>query len=247
MIIRRKAQMKKILILLLVFCFIFTAQAEDKTNIQAGDIVLFGHYPQTMDGTDDTPIEWLVLNYDDVNHRVLLLSRYGIDCRQYDEGDGVTWETCNLRTWLNNDFLNRAFSKEERSAILLTEVDNSKSQGYSKFKRKGGKNTKDYLFLLSYSEANQYFGLKSFLDENPENVSARLKQTDYTQNKSKWLFTDNLTEDGSPSIPWWLRSPGDSKVLNCFVGAGGFLNHGNPSNYYGVRPAFWLDLDAANI
>lgn len=40
----------------------------------------------------------------------------------------------------------------------MTTVDNSKAQGYSGYSTDGGNNTEDKVFLLSYAEANKYFG-----------------------------------------------------------------------------------------
>ena len=67
------------------------------------------------------------------------------------------WENSNLREWLNNDFLNTAFSAEKQNAVLQTEVDNGKDQGYDGFKTDGGNDTQDKVFLLSYAEAWKCF------------------------------------------------------------------------------------------
>ena len=66
------------------------------------------------------------------------------------------WEKCTLRSWLNGEFLQSAFSAKEQAAILMTAVDNSASQGYGKWNTDGGNNTRDQIFLLSYAEANWY-------------------------------------------------------------------------------------------
>ena len=99
---------------------------------KTGGYVTYGQYPQTSSGTDSTPIEWLVLDHDAKNNRTLLISRYGLDAKPYNEKyTDITWEQCTLRTWLNETFINKAFSAEERSAIRLTKVDNSSGQGYT--------------------------------------------------------------------------------------------------------------------
>ena len=94
---------------------------EGTGSIKVGDIVTFGRYPQTAEGTDQTPIEWIVLDYDEKENKALLLSKYGLDVKPYNtEWTGITWEKCTLRTWLNGEFLNKAFSAGEQSAILMT-------------------------------------------------------------------------------------------------------------------------------
>ena len=88
----------------------------------------------------------------------MLISRYSLDCKPYNTKDKkITWAKCTLRTWLNKNFLNDAFSQKEQKAILTTKVDNSKKQGYQN--TDGGSNTKDKVFLLSYTEVTQYFPL----------------------------------------------------------------------------------------
>ena len=71
--------------------------------MKKGEITKFGNYPQ--DGNRSiSPIEWLVLDVKE--NESLLISRYGLDCRQYNrEWVGITWEDSNLRTWLNNGFI----------------------------------------------------------------------------------------------------------------------------------------------
>ena len=74
-----------------------------------GSIVTYGHYPQTASGTDSTPIEWMVLEVQ--GNKALLFSKYGLETRAYNsKRTYTTWETSDMREWLNDTFLNRAFS-----------------------------------------------------------------------------------------------------------------------------------------
>ena len=178
-----------------------TYQLSAQTGISVGSYVTFGTFPQTTAGTDITPIEWLVLDVQD--GKALLISRYGLDAQPYNTtSTDVTWETCTLRTWLNSDFLNAAFSQKERNAIAVTEVDNSKKQGKAE-DTNGGKNTKDQVFLLSYAEVEQYF------DSNEDRMCA---PTDYAIKQGAANQGANTKEkyevDGRATGWWWLRSPG---------------------------------------
>ena len=120
--------------------------------------------------------------YDETSNKSLLISRYGLDAQLYDTTASrystkeVTWEECSLRSWLNREFLSSAFGFKEQSAILVTNVDNSQTQGYNGYKSNGGNNTQDMIFLLSYAEANEYFGVTRYDDEN---VKARVGLTAY--------------------------------------------------------------------
>ena len=180
--------------------------------------VLFGSYEQ---GNGKTPIEWFVLEEQD--DRVLLISRYALDTQQYHGAAGsVTWETCDLRTWLNTTFLNAAFSPEERVAILETEVDNS--QGNPIFQIDGGNDTQDLVFLLSREEVEQYFPTEGERLCQPTAPIKRLSLMGYCS--------------------WWLRSPGYRQDLAEYVnGNGAFLSGSADRILTAVRPVIRVDLN----
>ncbi len=207
-----------------------------------GSYITFGHYEQdgnTANGPE--PIEWLVLDYDTVNNRVLLLSRYGLDTKPYNEKwDNVTWETCTLRAWLNKDFQDAAFSRKEQSAILTTIVDNSEKHGYSEWDTNGGNNTQDKIFLLSFAEANKYLGVAF---EGGNNVKSRTAPTAYLAKNGIWTSSDYQTADGAAAGWWWLRSPGTDQRYAARVDADGSLTKDAVNYFEVVRPAFWLSLD----
>ena len=186
--------------------------------MKKGDIIKFGNYPQDINGSK-SPIEWLVL---DVNeNEVLLISRYGLDCKQYHkEYVDITWEDCDLRKWLNNDFIKSAFSEEEAKKIKVSELKNEDNPEY---RTRGGNNTKDRIFCLSINEAYHYFG---------SNNDRQCKPTAYARKQGVYVNNDCCF--------WWLRSPGhnqdDATIVNTF----GALNLFGCRVYYdrgAVRPA----------
>lgn len=223
--------------------------AEDDNMIAAardakfavGNYITFGTYPQTKAGNDATPIEWLVLARD--GDKALLISRYGLDAQPYNKDyTSVTWETCTLRTWLNGTFCNKAFSSAEQAAILTTNVDNSKNQCYSGWSTNGGKNTQDKVFLLSYAEANKYFGVTY---NNSSNTKSRVAPTAYAIAQGTGKNSSYKTADGIDAGWWRLRSPGVSQYDAAYVSTDGSLyanrvNVGSGS----VRPALWVNLEA---
>jgi len=211
-----------------------------------GNYVTFGTYQQTITSYDQTAIEWLVLDYDEANHKALLLSRYGLDAVPYNkEFIAITWEQCTLRAWLNDDFLNRAFSEKEQSAILVTKVDNSSGQGYSSWLTSGGKNTQDRIFLLSCAEANRYLGVTHNDLNNLNNTKSRVAPTDYAVVFGAYRSDIYQTADGEPTGFWWLRSPGNALYNAAIVTNDGSLNYDNVNFYNNVvRPAFWLNLES---
>ena len=235
--------MKKLIAILLAGMMLLLsvnlATAEGTASVKAGDIVTFGHYPQTAEGTDETPIEWIVLEVKD--GKALVISRYGLDAKPYYlELADVTWEYCSLRNWLSSDFLNAAFSPEEQAAIPVTEVDNSADQGFSEWYSIGGNNTQDQVFLLSCTEANRYFGVT-----RKKNPGARVAPTAYAAGRGALTNAKALTEDGAEAGYWWLRSPGYHQDSAAHVtNDGSFYYKLVNFNSGVVRPAMWLDLES---
>ena len=204
---------------------------------QPWKIVQFGHYPQTKENNDDRLIEWQVLDRDGRN--ALLISRYGLDKLPYNETlANVTWEQCTLRAWLNSTFINRTFTDEEQAAILVTDVDNGTGQGYEGWSVEGSNNTLDKIFLLSYAEAYQYFGVTY---ENGSNIKARVAPYDFVS------WSTQKTEEGIGAIAWWLRSPGEAQIYALYVGADGHVGSedvAGDGGFNAVRPALWVNIDS---
>jgi len=100
--------------------------------------VLFGSWPHA-DGTVN-PIEWELLKQD--GNKALLISKNGLTQRRFDEDSNV-WADSEIRHWLNNEFLNAAFTEADKTAILETELPDV--------------GTTDKVFLLSCEEAETLF------------------------------------------------------------------------------------------
>lgn len=101
--------MRKAAAVLLALVLLCTASVGMAAEARTGGRILFGHYPQTDEGDDNTLIQWYVLAVE--GRRALVISRFGLDAQPYNiSGDDTTWADCTLRAWLNDDFLNRAFT-----------------------------------------------------------------------------------------------------------------------------------------
>ena len=112
---------------------------------QRGDIVVFGSWEQNGEAADGPEqIRWIVLSAG--GNELTLFSEYCLDTVPFNEEQTrVTWETCTLRSWLNNDFYRDAFSEEERQLILLSHQSFWNNDYYG---TDGGNDTDDYVFLL---------------------------------------------------------------------------------------------------
>ena len=197
-----------------------------------GDSVYFGAYEQdnnTSNGKEE--IEWIVLARE--NKQVLVISKYALDCQQYNMSyTNVTWEKCSLRTWLNKTFLNAAFTSDEAAMITTTTVTADKNPKYS---TSAGNNTQDQVFLLSITEVEKYFSSDN--DRMCVPTAYAIAQGAYT--------SSSYSVGGAATCWWWLRSPGDDRNSAAGVGNGGSVSClGNYViyDYVCVRPALWINL-----
>ncbi len=209
-----------------------------KNATDIGDIITFGNYEQdnnTSNGKE--PIEWQVLAKE--NNKLFIISKKALDCQEYyySSYTNITWETCSLRSWLNNTFLNAAFSEKEQALIQTTTVSADKNPEYD---TDPGNETNDKVFLLSITEAKKYFEKYDI---------------------GKCIATDYAVDNGAYSRRgsncwWWLRSPGDNQDHAAYVLDGGEVRY--CGGYVGevdfyadsvdsydncVRPAMWINLD----
>ena len=219
-------------------------EAKLESFITIGNYVAFGSYEQDND-TDNgkEPIEWLVLDYDETNHRVLLLSRYGLDAKPFNTERVITsWEECTLRTWLNGEFIINAFSKAEQRAILTTAVDNTTIvEGSSTPITRSGNNTEDKVFLLSYAEANRYLGLTK---GTRNNIKLRTTPTAYALKQGAFTSDSNKTTDGMKAGWWWLRNSGYNPYYAAVVDDDDYFNFNYVDRDDGcVCPALWIILE----
>lgn len=197
-----------------------------------GDKITFGTYEQdnvASNGTEN--IEWLVLARE--NNKILVISDKALDRQLYDNAD-VTWENCSLRKWLNDSFLNAAFSEEERALIQSTTLSADKNPEYSS---DPGTATTDKVFLLSINEAEKYFN---------SDEARKCAPTAYAKAQGALTSIDVYeTPSGAATCWWWLRSPGYSQkgaaIVNC-DGSVYYFGYGVDYDDVSVRPALWISF-----
>ncbi len=193
-----------------------------------GDIITFGTYEQDNNiSNGKEPIEWQVISKE--NNKLFIISKKALDCQKYNDFyTDVTWETCSLRSWLNNTFLNTAFSEKERSLIQNTTVFADKNPEYD---TDPGNQSDDKVFLLSIKEAEKYFATDELRKCEP---------TDYVVSNEAYtgMNTNNC---------WWLlRSPGGYQNMVAYIYGGGEVSCAGyfVDNDFGcIRPAMWIKLD----
>lgn len=74
---------------------------------------------------DGKPIEWSVLKEESFG--TLVISKDRIAQKVFDISSSKNnWGSCSLRKFLNGDFLNQAFSDDEKKKIVNVKLDNTK-------------------------------------------------------------------------------------------------------------------------
>lgn len=194
-------------------------------STQVGDVIKFGHYEQDNKNNGKEDIEWLVLAKE--NNKILVISKYILDCQQYHSSDNnVTWETCTLRSWLNNTFVDTAFSGSEKNKIMTVTVTAENNPTYG---TDAGNDVQDKVFLLSISESDLYFSSSS---------SRQCTVTSYAKAQGTYVYSNGFSW-------WWLRSPGynqDHAVDVIQDGGAVHIGRTVDYDYNGVRPVLWIDL-----
>ena len=194
-----------------------------------GDTIIFGAYEQDNDASDGREaIEWIVLDRED--NQLLVVSCYALDCRQYHpEYIDVTWESSDLRAWMNEDFLNEAFDDDEISRITVTEMTSEQAADDS---TGADHPAGDRIFLLSGDELERYY---------TSNDARRCSATAYAAAQGVYCNSDGYCW-------WWVRSDctGDVHIAWLVDGRGKIYPNGSlVDETNGIRPAMWIHWDEA--
>lgn len=187
-------------------------------RVSVGELLPFGQY-------NGETVEWKILEIK--GKEALLISNTILDSHAFHENqEGETWDQSDLRAWLNDEFLNTAFTAEEQEAIIVSVVDNGEAQRNPYWDMFGDPivtdETEDKVFVLSYAEAKKLF--KSDADRAADIAPS--------------LYIDSN---------WWLRSPGFVKFNLMYVDETGSIDDSRTmycSSDVGVRPVIRVNLIA---
>jgi len=199
-------------------------------DIKIGSIISFGGY------------NWRILDIKD--NKVLIITEYIIEMRPYhDFYRAITWADCSLRKYLNGEFYDK-FSKIEQSKIIKVINKNPDNHWYG---TKGGKDTKDSIFILNLEEVIcRYFG-----DSSSKLLNPGKKQRYWFERKDENNSKRSAKFEGDKwNSWWWIRTPGRVSVKAVYIHGDGNIGiqgnnilKGNIADgkcVGGVRPALWL-------
>jgi serine/threonine protein phosphatase PrpC len=193
----------------------------ERKALKVGDITEFGHY------------KWKLLQVEE-QKRLLLITEHIIENKAFsnDMTKPVSWSNCDLRKYLNDEFLN-GFNEDEKSRIGEYSLKNESNPWFG---TSAGKHTCDKIFVLSLEELVKYFGDSGQLkDKNPHNRNHIDDDYNY-----KRVCTLNGTISS-----WWLRSPGSTPSTFAIVKPEGRISlHGAlvKEDNIGIRPALWMKI-----
>lgn len=208
-------------------------------EVVKGDVVVIGSYShgeKNYGGYPELPIQWIVL--DKNNEEALLVSLYSVDTEPFferdtgtmDSSESISWENSTLRKWLNDVYMQSAFTKTEQDCIKQVEVS---TPGNSMYGTSGGNVTRDHLFLLSEEEVKHYF------ETEEKRITYTVPKVEQGDSMYTFSVPDNYF-DG-----WWLRTSGKDTESAVYVNQEGEIVLDGTyveSRCVAVRPAMWVDL-----
>ena len=219
---------------------------QDDNGYEAGTVYWF----------EFEPLEWRVLDPDNG----LIICETIIDAQPYNNfvisADSEYWGDANktyypnnyakssIREWLNNNFINTAFSNEQKSNMKAESLNNDGyytligTSGYEKY---DAPSTDDKVFLLSYDDVlNSSYGFSTGTRFDP---AREAEGSDYAKCQGLYVYSysnPGYSYDGCSN--WRLRSPGDDSHHSCVVRNDGFVCYNYSTGYSreGVRPSLKL-------
>ena len=226
-------------------------------DAEIGDIVQMGTYEQDGDAETEDPICWDVLDKD--GDAVLLISYDVIAYQRFsDSRKCVIWEDSQIRSWLNQAFYEEAFDETEQASIRETTLENPSTVGFAAHVdpsgdvqvRESRPDTKDKIFLLSWKEAEQYYGNRltdaSGLGRKPSRAVLQKREAIFTdliieELPAMYPYSRHLP-DGTERLSWMLRSTGMKDYTIFVIGYEGKWDQDYPDSYNGVRPVMWVNV-----
>ena len=191
------------------------------------------------------PIKWRILKQTG-DKAVLLADRMPDTCPFNDIYKDTSWSDCSLRQWLNGEFLSRAFTEQERSAIEETDVKNAPNYFFG---TDCGPDTQDRVFILSNKEvfasplATDYgFYAGSGIDD----AARRFRSTLYAKCRGAWWSS---VEGYRGNSFWFMRTNGYTPSSITYICDFGYLyNQGTAvtCDDAAVLPALTIDLTKAS-
>lgn len=184
-------------------------------TLEVGCKIRFGQYRQN-NAVDD--ITWVILEKKD--DLFLVTSEKILDCQPYAiEKQKANWQQSYIRRWLNNTFLQMAFSKEEQKRIHPVMIEEP-------IEKSGCIDCYDKITLFTPEEAEKYF---EFDDDR--------------------LFEPTEYARAFGAIPgdWWLKSGSYCEGSHDEFSSGEISWCSTFNCSRGVKPCMWIKMQDTNL
>lgn len=207
--------------------------------------IYFGRYWQddtNGDGTTDEkdemqPIQWRILRQD--GNYALLLADKILDSGKYYKGEESSWETSDLRNWLNSKFYATAFNEREQKAIQVQILQNGDGKDPILLTTN---TTMDKVFVPSHDDMlrSEYgFGNAAYNEADDARIASNTK---YTAGKPG-MYSSTECADA-----YWLRNSSNSLSSAQTVMTQGILSPSiSVQTISGVRPMIYVDLSDRSL
>lgn len=226
---------------------VYAATSSNSEKVATWDTVYFGSYWQNDtngDGVADQKdakqaIQWRVLERN--GDYAYLLSDKILDAGKFCAGSNKsTWETSDLRNWLNATFYNEAFNSKEKEAIQIRTLNTLGSEDTWGIDTNP---TKDKVFVPCYDDVvNSQYQFFSGTYIQPTNTRIA-SNTAYAANKPG-MYASTTCADA-----WWLRnSARDTENAYSVLTSGMIEVDACPVQIIcGIRPAIYVDLSDTSL
>ena len=210
--------------------------------------LIWGSYEQDNNlENGPEPIEWFVLKQED--ERALVLSRHALELKTYHHvvayDTAVSWETWDIRAWLNGEFLQTAFTEAEQKRIPMVTVQTPQRLVWDD--PPITPDTEDQIFFLSFHEAERY--MKGGRTRKCQPTAYAI--ANYEAVNGKEWDPPYLRKSDAENCSWWVRTQGEFPGSASWVMNRGSVGHSiglmdlmfpDKEFIQGVRPAMWIDL-----
>jgi hypothetical protein len=203
-------------------------------GLSVGDIITMGTYPMTSSSSRED-ITWRVLKVEE--GRALLiteacLDHVPFDSEAHENNESYNWQNSEIRTWLNGEFYDAAFTDAEKAIILNGGAKEKMaiSTAANPMTDIGAcGDTYDKVFLLSCDEAKGLFA---------DNADRAASVTPYAEKNGV------RANDGNGA--WWLRTMGSDPNRAAVVLYSGNIQYSGFHVFFGaagIRPCIWITAE----
>jgi hypothetical protein len=244
----------------------------ESSEIEMGDTVYYGNYPQSNLGTSQPsgtsgvdyvtadykaynqssdgdhyfkiePIAWRVL--ENAAGKLFLLADKAIDRQPYSTyTNSMTWEKCTARSWLNGYTASENKDNEDYSVAGTNFIGNAFSAAEQGFIPTTDVDNPLYNTDSGGVNTNDKIFYLKVADVN--NASYGFTNDDSRKAQATDYAVALGASVNSGNSPWWLRSPGNSPIYAMYVSDSGssLTNDAVSTKAVAVRPAFYLNTDS---